>query len=129
MDRLTLQQFQQSLLDQGVPPEHYAVKCPVCGTIQSGYDLIRAGAGNTFEEVATSHLGFDCIGRFTNAGPHTRGSEPGKGCDWTLGGFLHAHKLLIVMPDGTEHPHFEVATKEEADAHMAESLAKAGEVH
>lgn len=120
MRTITHQQFSDEIRAQGTPMLHYAFKCPVCGTLQSATDLIKAGVGSTFEEVETS-LAFSCVGRFTNAGPHKKDEPPGRGCDWTLGGFLHAHTLEVVTLDGKHHAHFEVATPEEALEHQAKN--------
>jgi len=91
----------------------------MCGTLQNAQDLIAAGAGSDFGEVAT-YLGFSCVGRFTSA-PSPRPTPDGRPCNWTLGGVLHLHKLEVIDEDGTAHPHFEVASKEEAQHHVASS--------
>lgn len=113
MRTVTLEQFQAELLAQKVPRDHLAVKCPMCKTVQSAADLIADGAGASFEDVER-FLGYSCVGRWKDK--HARG--PGKGCDWTLGGFLQLHKLVIVA-DGKRHPHFEPATPAEAQTHFA----------
>lgn len=89
----------------------------MCGTPQCGYDLIRAGAGETFDDVE-QYLGFSCVGRFTGADT-PRNKPDGKPCNWTLGGLFQTHKLVVVTPDGKRHPRFEVATPEVAAAHLA----------
>jgi hypothetical protein len=120
---ITLQEFHAALMAQGVPKVHLALRCPMCGTIQSAVDLIRAGAGATFDDV-DKYLGFSCVGRFTEAGPWKKGEEPGRGCDWTLGGLFHFHKLEVVTPDGKQHPHFEPVSRDESQAHMASNLGR-----
>lgn len=116
MNTLTIPEFHAALKAQGVGArEHCAFKCPICKTVQSAANWIRA-TGRSFEEIEKS-LGFSCIGRAINAGPHKNGSKPGKGCDWTLGGFFKLHKLEIVDEAGKHHPMFELATPEEAQAH------------
>lgn len=115
--RLTLAEFHDAIRAQGVPRVNVAAKCPMCGTVQSMADLIAAGAGSTEDEVE-KYMGFSCVGRFTNAGPHRRGMPPGRGCDWTLGGLFTIHKLEVVTPDDERHPRFELATPEEAQAHL-----------
>lgn len=65
--------------------------CPKCKTIQTGKDLIEAGAGKDFDEV-NKYLGFSCVGRFTET----------KGCDWTLGGLFSIHTLEIVSDEDPE---------------------------
>lgn len=119
MRTLTVEEFQAELKAQGVRShEHVAFRCVMCGTIQSGRDLIEAGAGKTFDDVE-KFLGFSCVGRWTNAGPHKKGNPPGRGCDWTLGGLFTVHTLAVTTPDGEKHPRFELATPEEAQAHQA----------
>lgn len=114
---IPLAEFHQELKAQGVPSLHFAFKCPICGTIQSAQDLIVAGAGPDFEAVQ-QFLAFSCVGRFKRSGSHKPGEPPGRGCDWTLGGFLHLHELEITDEDGTVHHRFELASPEEAKAHM-----------
>lgn len=116
MRKLTVEQFHDELKAQGVSSqENIALRCPMCGTVQSARSLISAGAGNTFDDVER-YLGFSCVGRWTNAGHHKNGTAPGRGCDWTLGGLFKIHKMVVVTPDGKEHPRFEPATPEEAKA-------------
>ncbi len=117
MRSITLEQFITQLKAQGVPRRHVAMKCPICHTIQSMDDLIRAGIGATEDDVE-QYVGFSCVGRFTNAGPHQKNAPPGKGCNWTLGGLFHFHELEVVTPDGKKHMRFELATPEEAQAHL-----------
>lgn len=117
MQTMTLDEYKAAVIAQGVPHEHIAVKCPMCGTIQSGADLIKAGAGADFDAVE-KYLAFSCVGRFTGAGS-PRKKPDGKPCNWTLGGFFQLHKLVVVTPDGQRHPRFELATPAEAQAHMA----------
>lgn len=123
MKTMTMDEFKAAVLAQGVPHEHIAVVCPMCGTIQSGADLIAAGAGADFDAVE-KYLGFSCVGRFTGAeGP--RKKPDGKPCNWTLGGLFSLHKLEVVTPDGNRHPRFELASPDEAKAHMAARAQKA----
>lgn len=116
MKTMTLEQFHEALKAQGVGHIHFALKCPMCGVIQSASDLIAAGAGPDFDAVE-KYLGFSCIGRFTGAGA-PRKSPDGQPCNWTLGGLFSTHKLEVVTPDGQHHPRFEPATSGEAQAHM-----------
>lgn len=118
MKTVTVGEYHVEIKAQGVPKEHVAFRCPVCGTVQSAADLIAAGAGRTFDDIER-YLGFSCVGRFTAAGQHKRGAPPGRGCNWTLGGFFKIHKMEIVTDDGERHPIFELATQEEARAHMS----------
>lgn len=90
-------------------------ECPVCKTAQSAEDFFAAGFKPGTGEV-NKYLGFSCIGRFTNAGPHKAGTPPGKGCDWTLGGFFQLHELEVILPDGKKSPAFAVAQAPVAQA-------------
>lgn len=113
---ITVAELRQLFKMQGVSSrEHVACKCVICGTVQSPADFMRA-TGKPIEEIE-KYFGFSCIGRFTNAGPWKQGDAPGKGCDWTLGGLLRLHRLVVVTPDGDEHPFFDIASAEEAQAH------------
>lgn len=116
MQTMTITDFHAALKAQGVShPKHCAVKCVVCGTIQSGDDWMIA-TGKSFDEI-NPKIGFSCIGRATGAGPHKSGAAPGNGCDWTLGGLFTIHKFEVIDGDGKAHPMFELATPEEAQAH------------
>jgi len=117
MRSITLDQFKEELKAQGVPRVHLAFKCPICKTIQSMASLMLVGAGKSDEQVE-GFIGFSCVGWWTNAGPG-HGAEPGKGCDWTLGGFLHLHELEVITPDGVRNPRFELASAEQAKELMA----------
>lgn len=113
---ITIPEFHTALKDQGVSSrEHFAFRCVMCGTIQSARSLIAAGAGTTFEDVER-FLGFSCVGRWTKAGPHKKGTPPGRGCDWTLGGIFTLHCMEIEDGEGTKHPRFDLASPEEAQA-------------
>lgn len=117
MKTMSLADFHAALKAQGVPRDHLAFRCPICKTVQSAHDLIAAGAGGTFEDV-DKYLGFSCVGRFTQAGGHVKGTPPGKGCNWTLGGLFQMHELEVITEDGKQHPQFEPVTPEEAQAHQ-----------
>lgn len=103
---------------QGVPREHVAWICPMCGTVQSVHDLIKAGAGATFEDVAR-YEGFSCVGRFSGAGSPSATKGKSIGCDWTLGGLFALHRLTVVDAQGREHPRFQLASPEVAQQHAA----------
>lgn len=126
MRTITLDEFLREVRAQGVPQEHIAFRCVICSTVQSATDLMRAGAGKTFEDVE-KYLGFSCVGRWTGAGSHREGAASGRGCDWTLGGLLGLHQLTVVTPDGQKHPRFELATPKEAKDHMAAMRQAEGE--
>lgn len=118
MRTITVDEFKAELKAQGVSREHFAFKCPICKTIQSSRDLIKAGAGIDFDSVE-KYLAFSCVGRFTKAGAHKKGEPPGRGCNWTLGGLFQLHELTVTTPDGKKHPQFELASPEEAKEHAA----------
>ena len=114
---MTLDEFHAACKAQAPSHDQIVFRCPMCKTLQSARDLIAAGAGSTFDEVEP-HLAFSCIGRFTGA-PSPRREPDGKPCDWTLGGLFRLHRFEVVTEDGKAHPRFELATREEADAHRA----------
>lgn len=116
METMTVVEFKNALRGQGVPRDNLALICPMCGTVQSASDLMGAGAGDSFENVE-KYLGFSCVGRFTGAGAPPK-KPNGGGCNWTLGGLFQTHKLEVVTDDGVHHPRFQVATPEQAKAHM-----------
>jgi hypothetical protein len=117
IQRITVAELHAAFRAQGVPSrEDIAVRCPMCRTVQSLRSLIAAGAGATSDDVER-FIGFSCVGRFTGAGsPPASGDADGKGCNWTLGGLFKTHKLVVVDEDGKEHPYFEPATPDEAQA-------------
>lgn len=124
MRTLGVELFRAELLAQGVSArEHYAFVCPMCKTVQSAADLIRAGAGKTFPDVE-SIIGFSCVGRFTKAGPYKKDEPPGRGCDWTLGGLFRIHELEVIADGAVVHPHFEIATPAQAQEHEAQNKAR-----
>lgn len=118
MKVLTLAEFQGAMRSQEVPQEHMAVKCPMCGTVQSMTSLIRAGAGPTPSDVE-KYVGFSCVGRFQGGPSPTEAREKGIACNWTLGGLFKLHTLEVEIEGGKRVPTFEPATKEEAQALMA----------
>lgn len=115
MKTLSLEEYLNLLEAQGVPRLDLAVVCPLCKTVQSGRDLIRAGAGKNFEEIEP-YLGFSCVGRWTGAGA-PRKEPDGKPCNWTLGGLINLHDLEVITPDGEHHMRFEPATPKQAQQH------------
>ena len=121
VERIPLTEFHARLKSQGVSSrEHSAVKCPICGTVQSIASLIGAG---DVPEFAENHIGFSCEGRISKAGPWPAEKDESKaakarrlvrGCDWSLGGLFQLHQMVVVMNDGSEIPVFAPATAEEA---------------
>ncbi len=120
---LTLEQFHAACKAQAPSHDLIVFKCPACQTLQTGRDLIAAGAGPDFSSIE-KYLGFSCIGRFIGA-PSPRQQPDGNPCNWTLGGLFQIHRLTVITPDGARHPHFELATLAEADAHRARLVVEA----
>ena len=115
--RITIDEFHTRIRAQGVPREHVATRCPMCGTVQSMTSLVRAGAAGGVEEVE-KYFGYSCVGRWTGAGSPSQERGKRRGCNWTLGGLLRMHKLEVVTEDGTAHPTFEPVSADEARALM-----------
>ena len=115
MKRITLEELQAACMAQASRSELTTVKCPMCGTLQNALDFIAAGAGKDWDDVSR-YIGFSCVGRFTGAGS-PRKEPDGQPCNWSLGGLFKTHRMVVVTPDGIEHPHFELASPEEAAAH------------
>jgi hypothetical protein len=114
MEQIAVEELHRRFKAQGVSArEHIAVKCPICGTVQSLTSLARAGVP---EDKHENYIGFSCVGRFTNAGEWKKGEPPGRGCNWTLGGLFKLHKLEVINAKGEPQPYFEIATAEEAQA-------------
>ncbi|WP_298846039.1 VVA0879 family protein [uncultured Salinicola sp.] len=115
MRKIALEEFHAELKGQGVSsPEHAAVKCPACGTVQSKALLRKQGCP---EDSIEGQIGFSCVGRWNDAGPPPRKDDAAPrrvpGCNWTLGGLFSIHDLEV-QKDGVSHPMFEVASPEEA---------------
>jgi len=115
----TIPIFHEMLKNQGVPREHIAFICPMCGTVQSMTDLIHAGAGADTDAVEP-FIAFSCVGRWTHRKPPPSKSEYGKqvGCDWTLGGLFNFAKFYVIDDEGKKHPRFMPASAEVAQEHM-----------
>lgn len=92
----------------GEDAKQWKFVCPMCKTPQCANDFYAAGFKPGTGEV-NKYLGFSCIGRFTNAGEHKKGTPPGKGCNWTLGGLFQIHELEVILPDGKKSPCMEIA--------------------
>lgn len=113
METIKLDEFRARIKAQGVSDRsHAAFKCPMCKTVQSMTSLARAGAD---AETAEKQIGFSCVGRLTGA-KSPRKVPDGNPCNWTLGGLFRLHEMEVIDEQGTAHPHFEVATPEEAQA-------------
>lgn len=122
MKTITVDELRMACIEQANTNLKVVFKCPMCGCLQMGQDFIDAGAATSSDE-AMGYAGFSCLGRFTKAG-EPRKKPDGKRCNWTLGGLFQFHKLEVVTPDGQSHPHFELATKADADVYRATQAAK-----
>lgn len=112
-ETIRLSDFRARLKEQGVSDRlHAAFKCPLCKTVQSMQSFICAGVS---ADEAEKYIGFSCVGRMTKAGS-PRKTPDGKPCNWTLGGLFQLHELEVIDAEGRHHPHFEIATPEEAQA-------------
>lgn len=93
MEKITYKEWKKKGRELfGNDPRKWKFQCPRCGHIQTMEDLANVGC-ETPEQTAF----FSCIGRW----------KKGVGCDWTLGGLFHIHKVEVIMPDGTTMPSFE----------------------
>lgn len=121
LETISIDEFRARLKAQAVSSRiHSAVKCPMCATVQSLQSFICAG---TDPEQAEKFIGFSCVGRVTGA-PAPRKEPDGEPCNWTLGGLLRMHDLEVFDEEGVRHPHFVIASPEEAQALEAEHAAK-----
>lgn len=119
-ETISLEEFRARLEGQAVSSRvHFALKCPMCATVQSIQSFLCAG---TDQEQAEKFIGFSCVGRVTGA-PAPRKEPDGEPCNWTLGGLLRMHDLEVVDEEGTKHPHFVIASPEEAQALEAKHAA------
>lgn len=133
-EQISIDEFHRRIRAQCVSTtNHYAFICPICGTVQSMASLVAAGATS---EYAEKTIGFSCEGRVTGAGPWPSTNDKSqkanerrkmRGCDWTLGGFFKLHALEVRDAGGRLHPHFEIATSEDAKA-LEGRLTELGEV-
>lgn len=102
--RIAVEDFHQILKAQDVDRrEDLEFICPACGTVQTAQDLIDAGVGESFEDVA-GQIAFSCVGRY----------DEDVDCDWTLGGLLQIHDLEVVAEDGESVPRMLPINFEEA---------------
>lgn len=115
-ETLTREEFHARLKAQGVPREHLAFRCWMCGTLQSLKSFEGVGVA---ADLAERQIGYSCVGRHTNAGAWDSQSPARRavpGCDWTLGGLLGGGALRIVEDDGGGRWCFALATPAEAAA-------------
>jgi len=117
---ISVEEFHAEIKSQGVESsEDAALKCPVCGTVQSKRLLTQQGCP---PEKVDTQIGFSCVGRWNNAGAYNKTKKNSKpGCDWTLGGLFRLHNLEV-HKDGETHPMFDVATPAEAQKLKEELL-------
>lgn len=122
MEKIDQTTWHDRIRAQGTPDRRdIAFVCPICRTVQSMRSFDAVGKA----DIAENQVGFSCIGRQTNAGPHKRGEDPGRGCDWTLGGLLRLHDLEVTTDDGVVHPTFALASSEQAEVLAGQLRARA----
>lgn len=81
----------------GEDPDNWKFKCPICGHIQSIKSVLEHGPSLERQKVQ-DWIHYNCEGRINE----------GYGCDWTLGGFFHVHKVEVEF-NGKLVPVFEYA--------------------
>lgn len=90
--KITIEQFHTEIIAKyGDDRDKWAFKCPNCGQQQTVADFKAIG-------VDPNEAYFSCIGRYVE----------GRGCKWTLGGFLKIHTLEVIVNDKS-NPCFEIA--------------------
>ena len=87
----------QAILLFGEDSDKWSFKCPSCGHVQSIESIMKHDPSLKSDDIA-QWINFSCEGR----------TNKGQGCDWTLGGLFHVHKIEILR-DGRSHPTFEFA--------------------
>lgn len=111
---ITQEAFQAECRAQAEQREEIVFICPVCKTLQTGREMMTARGNQHFDEVQ-GRIGNACIGRYTDT----------HGCTFKMGRRTSSNtQLLVKTPDGTEHPHFELASRAQADEHRAQWLGK-----
>ena len=100
MNVVKLEDFKRMAIERfGADNRKWKFVCPMCNTVQSAEDLVKAGAPD--DDDLNGYVGFSCIGRFDDK----------QGCNWTLGGLFRFHKLEIETEDGVRHPRFCLAVE------------------
>lgn len=107
---VTLEQFHAQCKEQAGSTLDTVVICPACKTLQCGHDFIAAGVE---PERVPRVLGLNCVGRYTGA-PSARKVPDGQPCNWSLVGLFQIHTMEVIDADGVKHPHFELASVEQA---------------
>ena len=98
---MTIENFRKEAIKRfGDDAREWEFICPNCKTKQRFLDFVDAGVP---EDTISGFVGFSCIGRI----------DENKGCDWTLGGLIQIHELEIIVEDGSHHPHFDLAEKDD----------------
>lgn len=86
-------------------------RCVSCGGVQTGMDFVALGMT---PDQAAARVAMSCIGRWATD----------RGCDWTLGGLIGLHRVVVVFEDGRRQPVFEFATPENAPAANHQVIGK-----
>jgi len=87
-------------------------KCPVCQTVQTAQDFVRAGLSK--EEASTS-IAQECIGRHLQNKEKAFGEKKrkkGVPCDYAGYGLFKLNPVEIIMDDGTKYNAFDFADEE-----------------
>ena len=76
----------------------WAFECVACGHIQSARSVMTHGCTDASMTIR-AWLTHNCEGRYNKS----------YGCDWSLGGMLHIHKVILISDKGVAYPMFEFA--------------------
>ena len=83
----------------GKDSKNWSFVCPSCGHIQSIKSVLEHNPSLDLKDVQ-NWIHYNCEGRYNE----------GNGCNWTLGGLFHIHKIEIIY-NGKNIPSFEFAKK------------------
>lgn len=83
----------------GDVPGGWKFKCPICGSIQS-IDIVHEADPSLSKADIQGWIYYNCKGRYLD-------TKRWGGCNYTLGGFIRAHKLEVLNDDGSVTPVFE----------------------
>lgn len=81
----------------GKDKKKWRFKCVNCGEVQTLQEFLDHKIDNP-----DCRVHFSCIGRWVK----------GRGCSWTLGGFLQRHKVEVIDNSGGVHPIFELDSQD-----------------
>ncbi len=90
-------------------------KCPVCETVQTANDFVKAGAS---KEDASTSIANECIGRWLPNKQKAFGDRKkdkfskGKPCNYAGYGLLQLNPVIVEFEDGTTRNAFDFADDE-----------------